>query len=1069
MAFSLEIWQEKIVAQMQNWKAKLYQASVYPVYSFLSSAAILPAIEALQKGGWMQLGALFNALGVNLLANQIQKWKDLADPGEDIQESIAHDTELRKDLDKVLEKLEVITLAGKALPPFDKERFSQTLREELHQLGNLEKFTVQLKNIHITGDLNQSLVVAGNNNSINFIIKQYGKPGGQAPDPDILPQQITEYLTWLRDRCCYIELRGVRRDGQQVVQLPLDEVYVPLEAEVFPQIDQDDFERSFMRKTADIKTKSEMKSIDLNQVLQIGKRIIITGGPGSGKTTVLIYIAWVLAQAIARNDLKFASQKLAIKDKLPLPIFIPLSLYARHLRSLPNSAPPVKKTLANFITHFLIEKQTCFNLPDDFFTQLLGNGQAVILLLDGLDEVPDDNERAIVRQAIEELVAGREKMLILLTCRTAAYKGRTALGKGFREVRVKPLTENNVAAMIEQAYTHIYRSDMQLRQQKIKELIDGIKSLETQRKERLGEEIEPLVTSPLMVRLLLIVHFSERKLPDHRAELFIKATDAMLLPEYSPDELVAAEIGRLVGGSRELHRDLAQHLAFAMHTRGAEKGREISEDEIKKILIEAPGDTALVNEFLAVTRLRGTLLEERLGMYRFIHLSFQEFLVARYLAEIKRSETGIEGIVRFLEADFIRDSWWREPVLLIAGYLSVTSPRIAHSFLLRMAQIDLEATDRPALPATIQLATTELAAAAFLEWQTGSLELKEKLIKQMGILFQNRVMMNQAAPLIRAQFGNTLAQIGDPRSEVTTLEEMKFCYIPPGRFWMGSSKADELSDDRERPEHQLDIRYPYWISRFPITNAQFDHFVKAKNGYRNDQWWTKPGLKWRGKRQAPDKYGGIFDLSNHPVVNICWYEALAFARWLTHEFHTAGIIPKDWYFHLPSEAEWEKAARGGIEILGSAVIQALKQNALTPVVKLIRNPSEKRRYPWGNDPDPNRANYSDTGIGSTSAGGCFPNGVSVYGAEEMSGNVWEWTRSLWGKDWQNPDFKYPYNSDDGRENLDATDAMARVVRGGAFVGNLWFVRCSFRFRDDPDDLYFGLGFRVVLSLFTADR
>ena len=106
---------------------------------------------------------------------------------------------------------------------------------------------------------------------------------------------------------------------------------------------------------------------------------------------------------------------------------------------------------------------------------------------------------------------------------------------------------------------------------------------------------------------------------------------------------------------------------------------------------------------------------------------------------------------------------------------------------------------------------------------------------------------------------------------------------------------------------------------------------------------------------------------------------------------------------LPSEAEWEKAARG----------------------------TEGQIYPWGDKPDPNLANYDKTGIGTTSPVGCFPGGAGPYGAEDMAGNVWEWTRSLWGQDWQKPGFKYTYNPADGREDLTAGADDHRVGRGGA--------------------------------------
>lgn len=146
---------------------------------------------------------------------------------------------------------------------------------------------------------------------------------------------------------------------------------------------------------------------------------------------------------------------------------------------------------------------------------------------------------------------------------------------------------------------------------------------------------------------------------------------------------------------------------------------------------------------------------------------------------------------------------------------------------------------------------------------------------------------------------------------------------------------------------------------------------------------------------------------------------------------------------LPSEVEWEKAARG---------------------------PDGKRRWPWpGDEPDPNRANYHDSGIDATSAVGCFPGGRSPFGAEEMSGNVWEWTRSLWGEKWNKPSFDYSYDPHDGREDEETPDAILRVLRGGAFNLNEDNVRCAFRDLYDPDDRSYRIGFRVFLRPRSIDE
>ena len=232
--------------------------------------------------------------------------------------------------------------------------------------------------------------------------------------------------------------------------------------------------------------------------------------------------------------------------------------------------------------------------------------------------------------------------------------------------------------------------------------------------------------------------------------------------------------------------------------------------------------------------------------------------------------------------------------------------------------------------------------------------------------------------------------------------EPEMVLIPAGEFLMGSDpQKDKYAEDNEQPQHTLYLP-DYYLAKTPVTNAQYAAFVQA-TGHDQPRHWAS-GKPPGGKEE-------------HPVVYVSWHEAVTYCDWLSE------VTGKP--YHLPSEAEWEKAARG----------------------------SDGRIYPWGNRWDAKRCNKEEGGKGDTTPVGAYPKGASPYGLLDMAGNVWEWTRSITKK--------YPYDPEDGREDLES--AGPRVLRGGAFLNYEWFVRCAYRIRDFLDYLGRDYGFRVVVS------
>jgi formylglycine-generating enzyme required for sulfatase activity len=237
--------------------------------------------------------------------------------------------------------------------------------------------------------------------------------------------------------------------------------------------------------------------------------------------------------------------------------------------------------------------------------------------------------------------------------------------------------------------------------------------------------------------------------------------------------------------------------------------------------------------------------------------------------------------------------------------------------------------------------------------------------------------------------------------------EPKTILVPGGIFLMGSEPGDGIPLT-ETKQHEVELA-DYRIGIYPVTNTEYAEFIKQN---KNHQPPKKVG--WLGRQPR-----GKLD---HQVVMVSWYDAAAYCRWLSEKTNRS--------YRLPTEAEWERASRGDDGWL----------------------------FPWGNDW---QADNCNTGS-ETTAVTAYPQGRSPYGCFDMAGNILEWTQTVWGIHPQNPEFSYPYNLNDGREDLE--EPKWRVLRGGSFDDKPTQLRASARFGYPPDGMIKRLGFRVVLEL-----
>lgn len=240
--------------------------------------------------------------------------------------------------------------------------------------------------------------------------------------------------------------------------------------------------------------------------------------------------------------------------------------------------------------------------------------------------------------------------------------------------------------------------------------------------------------------------------------------------------------------------------------------------------------------------------------------------------------------------------------------------------------------------------------------------------------------------------------------------------IPAGEFIMGS---DTNPQDNARPAHWVHLDR-YWIDRYPVTCRQYREFIEA-GGYQTRQWWSKAGWQWLQNNPVakPLYWSEGKEWDDHPVYGVSWYEAEAYANFVGKR--------------LPTEAEWEKAARWN----------PLTQTSTT--------------YPWGEDPPHSSHGNYDTRIGQTTPVNAYPAGESHYGCDDLLGNVWEWTAS-WFSPYPNFAY-YPYR---GYSQV-YFDNQHRVLRGGSWATRPWALESSWRNWYYPHLRQIFAGFRCAKS------
>jgi formylglycine-generating enzyme required for sulfatase activity len=926
--------------------------------------------------------------------------------------------------------------------------------------------TLADRSVIIGGDARGVIVMTGDRNTLIL------KPE-QVPTEDLL----RAYYRSLANECRHLPLGVVDPqfvDPLHEGQVSLSDVYTDLDV-VSPPRAEDESERAWGLRLARGEGKERTPLLEAI-VAPTAAHAVLLGDPGSGKTTFVNYLSYWLAEAFLGSDVPQPPE--ALRGRLPVRLV--LRNAAAHI---PADAECGTEGMLWNALHADVSERLGAPAADALCThlreRLCRDGW---FLLDGLDEVPEAGQRRrCLLQAIQKLCASLpESGRVLLTARPYAYADPHWQLPGFSILALSPFSQDQVEHFVQRWY------------QAVRPAMGWDADTAAERGQRLSQALHErsyladLASRPLLLTLMATLHSSWGRLPEDRADLYEECVRLLLSrwqrgretkgPDGKP--LLEKGIEQALRVGEDCIRDALQELAFQTHARqGKQAEREDAPADIPVgdvLAVFAPRLPADVNPRELLTYLdtrAGLLISRREGVYAFPHRSFQEYLAACHLANQPEFARRLRDLV------YADPLWWREVFLWGVGKKRQGGLGDA---------VQLVNTLLPQEPQAVGAKTdthwraAALAGAALLELrlreQAGGQPDHEAILERSRKWLLRLVEGGHLPPRERLSAGDTLGRLGDPRFDAARFclprlyrsrQEpcLGFVKIPAGPFTLGSAEDDKEAYDDERPARPVDLP-DFWIGRYPVTNAQFRPFVEG-DGYKRERYWTQEGWAWRNgaeadlsvidaddtrktwaawlaKRPVQQRtqpfwwHDAQWGADTRPVIGVTWYEALAYCRWLDEQLRAVDCLfwlPVDYAARLPSEAEWEKAARG----------------------------SKSLRWPWGKRWQEDHANTSEAGLNQTSPVGLFPRGKSPYDVLDLAGNVWEWTRSRWGKALLHaPDYGYPYDPKDGREELTGHDA--RVLRGGSWGHDRGYARCAYRHRLIPVDWSNDVGFRVVFSL-----
>lgn len=666
-------------------------------------------------------------------------------------------------------------------------------------------------------------------------------------------------------------------------------------------------------------------------------------------------------------------------------------------------------------------------------TSIYRSDRPVLWLLDGLDEVGPVARRQRLASVLAQAMELRPDDRYILTCRSAGWRdvGECLAGR-LRTFDVAGLTDEAIDTFITRWYDSFLRAvrgseaevdstaeEARLRSQ---DLISIVRSGPW-----LVERRDQMRRNPLLLSGLCRIHL-ERRLPDQRALLYEYLLRIMLQDHRRFPTLPSQGSEPATGLPFDEGCHLLGALAWYAHDRGDGDLTEMTTAEAASCIERILGQlswfegsrkpTAL--EVLARAELDcGVLHQVAPDVWQFAHLTFQEYLAARHAAN-----TSAGGALLAARA---RQDCWAETIRL-----AMRLPRLPDEFFRALFSDPGAPWGDTAFQALLSSCVREaymLEAAPFVEaiqvalgqgTNDGLTRAKHIMALFAGTarpaalnplwrrIEEEELRIRQVdARVYRDRLPPAGAQPGD--AWVMETQEIAFVWIPGGSFHMGAAARGRVNQDPdayedEGPVHRVVLTRGYWLGQVPVTNAQYRRFT-SEQGFREPTSFTSHG----------------FDDPAQPVTGVDWDDARAYCAWLGRQL--------DGRLHacLPTEAQWERAARG----------------------------DDGRRFPWGNQsPDATRAVYGGVQL---SVVGARPAGAGPYGTLDQAGQVWEWCRDEWRSRYKTG------TSVDPCYGTAQKKAPLRVVRGGSWGDSLQDIRAACRCLAHPESRNVSIGFRVCIE------